>query len=55
MAAFGNPMFHMDQDYMWRWYITDAHGQSCCMSAREFFHYEDARSDFDAVRTRLSP
>jgi hypothetical protein len=45
-----NPMFHMDSDYNWRWYITDAQANILCMSAVSFFNYEDARRDYDATQ-----
>lgn len=40
-----NPMFHMDSDYMWRWYILDATGGLVAISAKAFFKFEDARRD----------
>lgn len=40
-----NPMFHMDQDYMWRWYLIDDYGNLVAISARSFFNFEDARRD----------
>jgi hypothetical protein len=42
-----NPMFHMDSDYMWRWFVTDAHGNLVCVSARWFFACEEARRNYD--------
>jgi hypothetical protein len=48
-----NPMFHMDSDYLWRWYITDAGGKSVGMSADSFFRFEDARRNYDDMRRRL--
>lgn len=48
-----NPIIHMDLDYMWRWYIINAAGNTKCMSTRSFFAYEDARRDFDATRRRF--
>lgn len=48
-----NPMFHMDSDYLWRWYITDDHGKSVSMSVDAFFKYEDARRNYDDMHRRL--
>jgi len=48
------PLFHMDSDYNWRWYIPDVKGSLVCMSTRSFFYYDEAKQDFDAVRQRLS-
>lgn len=42
-----NPMFHMDLDYNWRWYVTDASGRPIFMSARSFFNFEDAKRDYE--------
>lgn len=42
-----NPMFHMGQDYMWRWYIIGPYGQQAFVSARSFFDHRDARRDYD--------
>jgi hypothetical protein len=44
-----NPMFHMDMDYNWRWYIISDQGLVLCMSARSFFSHEDARRDYDVT------
>jgi hypothetical protein len=41
------PMFHMDQDFYWRWYITSATGQLLAMSTESFFTFEEARENFD--------
>lgn len=40
---------HMDEEYMWRWYIVDAQGIPIAMSARVFFDYEDALRNFRAA------
>ena len=45
-----NPMFHMDADYMWRWYNTDRHGNLVSMSLRGFFAFEDARRNYDEAQ-----
>ncbi|MCW2337398.1 hypothetical protein M2337_001631 [Sphingobium sp. B2D3A] len=42
-----NPMFHMDQNYDWRWFITDQHGNLVLMSAHSFFNFEDAKRDYE--------
>ena len=44
-----DPMFHMDDDYMWRWYRTNVTGDPVCMSTKSFFSLEDARLDYDVV------
>jgi hypothetical protein len=41
------PMFHMDPDFSWRWYITNAAGKLLAMSIETFFSHEDARRNFD--------
>jgi hypothetical protein len=46
-----NSMFHMDADYMWRWYITNADGSLLAISAKAFFAYEDARRDAEIVHS----
>lgn len=48
-----NPMFHMDKDYMWRWFTTSPTGRPLSISTRAFFLYEDAKRDFDAAQRRL--
>jgi hypothetical protein len=48
-----NPMTHMDPDYMWRWYVTNANGGLLCMSTESFFNHEDALRDFDSVRRQF--
>lgn len=49
-----SPMFHMDPDYNWRWYVTDADGKLACMSVQSFFDHEDARRDYDLMQRRLT-
>lgn len=44
-----NPMFHMDRDYMWRWYIVGARGKLVCMSTTVFSFYEEARQDLESA------
>jgi hypothetical protein len=41
------PMFHMDPDILWRWYITSAAGKLLAMSVEAFFSYDDAKRNFD--------
>jgi len=47
-----SPMFHMDPDYNWRWYVTDPKGNLTSMSAQSFFLYEDARRNYDLMHRR---
>lgn len=49
-----NPMFHMDTEYNWRWYITNPFGNPVSMSARSFFNYEDAKRDYEMARQLLT-
>jgi hypothetical protein len=48
-----NHMFHMDEDYMWRWYTIDPLGNQVSMSAQSFFNYEDASWDYDRAHQRF--
>ncbi len=48
-----NPMFHMDADFNWRWYIISDRGDPICISTQSFFNYDDARRDFDDFQRRL--
>ena len=48
-----NPLFHMDHDYMWRWFVTDVHGNLLSISTGAFFDFEDARRDYNIARLRL--
>jgi len=45
--------FHMDSEYAWRWYITDATGNSLAMSATAYFSLAEAVRALDAFRTIL--
>ena len=47
------PLFHMNGNYMWQWYVTDGEGRLALMSAHEFFYFEDARRDYEATRSAL--
>ncbi len=49
-----NPMFHMDSDYLWRWYITDNHGKSVSVSVDSFFQFEDASGNYDDMHRLLT-
>lgn len=44
-----HPMFHMDKDYNWRWYIIDSYGVLICISANSFFKFEDAKRDYETA------
>jgi len=46
------PMFHMDDNYEWCWYITDGASDVLAMSTRSFFNYEEARRDYDSIVRR---
>jgi len=48
-----NPMLHMDENFMWRWYQIDDHGQTSFASSKFFFSREDCRRDYDAAMRRL--
>jgi hypothetical protein len=45
---------HMDEQWMWRWYITDFHGHMFASSRTDFFWREDALRNLKAVRLTLS-
>lgn len=53
MAADINPMLHMDQEFMWRWYQVDDRGQTSFSSPKSFFSLEDCRRDYDEAMLRL--
>lgn len=42
-----SPMFHMDEDYNWRWYIVDSYGNLICISAESFFEFDEAKQDYE--------
>jgi hypothetical protein len=42
-------MFHMDLDYMWRWFLTNAAGRLVGMSTQSFFSIEEAQLDLRAA------
>ncbi len=41
---------HMDRRWMWRWFLTNGHGQAVAMSKKCFFHREDALQNPEAAR-----
>ncbi len=45
---------HMDNGWMWRWYITHANGQPFAISKTQFFLREDALRNLEAARLALS-
>ena len=47
-----NPMLHMDDNYMWRWYEIDDQGQTAFLSAKAFFSLEKCRQDYDVAMRR---
>lgn len=47
-----NPMYHMDVDYMWRWFVTSEAGSFVAISANAFFKFEDAKQDWVAAQSR---
>lgn len=44
---------HMDERWMWRWFLTDGCGRTLAMSKKDFFHREDAVQNLDAARTAV--
>ncbi len=44
-----SPMFHMDEYYDWRWFLTDNDGKLISVSAQAFFNYDDAKRDYNAA------
>jgi len=47
-----NPMLHMDESYMWRWYEIDDHGKTAFLSPRAFFSERDCRQDYATAMLR---
>jgi hypothetical protein len=41
---------HMDEDWMWRWFITNGFGQPLAVSRGAFFRREDALKNLRAAR-----
>ena len=48
-----NPMLHMDENFMWRWYQVDDRGQTSFGSPKAFFSWEDCRRDYDEAMLRF--
>jgi hypothetical protein len=49
-----NWFIHMDERWMWRWFITDPHGQPLAMSKTDFFRREDAVENLKVARLALN-
>ncbi len=47
-----NPMIHMDDEFMWRWYEIGDDGRTAFMSPRSFFSHEECRRNYDAAMKR---
>jgi hypothetical protein len=45
---------HMDEGWMWRWYLTSARGEPYAISKAHFFRREDALRNLEAARMALS-
>ena len=45
-----NWFVHMDEDWMWRWFITDAAGSPLAVSERTFFRRQDAVANLEEAR-----
>jgi hypothetical protein len=41
---------HMDERWMWRWFLANSCGQRIAMSKKCFFRREDAVQNLDAAR-----
>ena len=41
---------HMDDRWMWRWFLANSRGQLLAMSRKCFFRREDAVLNLDAAR-----
>ena len=48
-----NPVLHLDENFMWRWFQIDEQGQTSFASPRQFFSREDCRRDYNDVMVRL--
>lgn len=48
-----NPMLHMDDQFMWKWYEIDDLGQTAFMSAQSFFSRKECRRDYDVAIRRM--
>jgi hypothetical protein len=47
-----NPMLHLDENFMWRWYEIDDQGHTSFLSSKAFFFREDCRQDYDVAMRR---
>lgn len=45
---------HMNDEYMWRWFCSDADGTLVAISARSFFHLADAERALKEARSGMS-
>ncbi|WP_308515271.1 hypothetical protein [Sphingomonas flavescens] len=45
---------HMDDRWMWRWYITDRRGALLSMSLGQFSTREEALRDLEAIRLAIA-
>lgn len=45
---------HMDERWMWRWYIFQTNGKPFARSKNQFFLREDALRNLEAARMALS-
>lgn len=45
---------HMDERWMWRWYITDDRGKPFAISKTHFFRREEALRNLEAARMALT-
>lgn len=41
---------HMDDRWMWRWFLANSHGKPLAMSKKCFFRREDAVQNLEAAR-----
>ena len=45
---------HMNDRWMWRWYITDARGALVLMSSEQFSTREEALRNLEAIRLAIA-
>lgn len=48
-----NPIIHMGDQFMWRWYETDDSGHMTFSSAKSFFYLEECRQDHVVAVQRI--
>lgn len=41
---------HMDERWMWRWFLTNGRGKAFAMSKKCFFNREDALQNLETAR-----